>query len=219
MAQLLTFVDTASSSRNTKHFGHSSGASNVVIDNSTAKDLSRKSAREAACNCQAHTNCENEGHYDQPKVYGRHGDIHPGNMLWFSPAHSEKKLLGGLLKISDFGQAELNCYLSKTKPRSSVAQTVTYRPPEYDIPNAPISQVYDIWCLGCVYLEFVAWILGGAKLVIKLSAQRLAPDLSQNRSSTDTFFQVIDPMAFKRELEVGDFKVKDKVLQVRVMEI
>jgi hypothetical protein len=61
-----------------------------------------------------------------------------------------------------------------------------------------------------VYLEFVAWLLGGAKLVKKLSAQRLAPDLSRNRDSTDTFFQAIDPITLRREL-----KIKDKVVQVR----
>jgi serine/threonine protein kinase len=224
IAHLLTFVDTASSSHNATHLRRDSGASNVVVDNTTAKDLSRKSAensrsaREAACSCQTHKVCENEGHYDRPKVYGRHGDIHPGNMLWFSPAQSERKSLGGTLKIADFGQAELNCYMSKTKPRS-VAHTVTYRPPEYDIPNAPISQVYDIWCLGCVYMEFVAWMLGGAKLVKRLSAQRLASDPSQNRSLTDTFFQVVDIVNFKREPKIEDFKVKDKVFQVSNAEI
>lgn len=207
--------DNASLDRSTTHLRHDSCASSVNSINSTAQSLPRQSVESsqsmhgAVCNCQAYPVCENEEHDHRPKVYGRHGDIHPGNMLWFSPKPNDKKSLGGTLKIADFGQAELNCYMSKTKPRS-VAHTVTYRPPENDVPNARISQVYDIWGLGCVYLEFVAWLLGGAKLVKKLSAQRLAPDLSRNRDSTDTFFQTIDPTTLRREL-----KIKDKVVQVR----
>lgn len=207
--------DTASLNRSTTHLRHDSCASSVNSTNATAQILPQQSVESsqsmhgAFCNCRAYPVCENEDHDHRPKVYGRHGDIHPGNMLWFSPKPNDNQLLGGTLKIADFGQAELNCYMSKTKP-CNVAHTVTYRPPENDVPNALISQVYDIWGLGCVYLEFVAWLLGGAKLVKKLSAQRLAPDLSRNRDSTDTFFQTIDPTTLRREL-----KIKDKVVQVR----
>ena len=130
-------------------------------------------------------------------------------MLWFSSTRNEKRRLGGTLKIADFGQAELNSILSKTKPRS-VAHTVTYRPPECDLPDAPIRQEYDIWCLGCVYLEFVAWMLGGEILLTRFAKERLAPDYLQNGHSTDTFFQLMDPATLKREV-----KVKDKVIQVR----
>jgi serine/threonine protein kinase len=94
------------------------------------------------------------------------------------------------LKLADFGQAELNSLLSRTKPRS-VANTLTYRPPECDLQDKTIRQSYDIWCLGCVLLEFVAWMLGGKDLMEKFSFKRLAPDVFQFNKKTDTFFQVV----------------------------
>jgi len=143
-----------------------------------------------------------------PKLYGRHGDIHPGNILWFDSNHIKNRLLSGTLKIADFGQAEMNSIISKTKHRS-VAHTVTYRPPECDQPNAIIRQEYDMWCIGCVFLELVTWMLGGARLLIKFGKERISPDYFQNGIPTDTFFQVIEPVT-----ENLDVKVKDKVIQV-----
>ncbi|UPX11341.1 uncharacterized protein EKO05_0001948 [Ascochyta rabiei] len=142
-----------------------------------------------------------------PKLFGRHGDIHPGNMLWFDSGHKKDGLLSGTLKIADFGQAEMNSILSRTKHRS-VAHTVTYRPPECDQPNATIRQEYDMWCIGCVFLECVAWMLGGARLLTKFGKERISPDYFQNGMETDTFFQVIEPVTDNQ-----DVKVKDKVVQ------
>lgn len=142
-----------------------------------------------------------------PKVYGRHGDIHPGNMLWFDSSQTEKSLISGTLKIADFGQAELNSIMSKTKHRS-VAHTVTYRPPECDQPNAIIRQEYDMWCLGCVFLEFVTWMLGGAPLLTEFGKERLAPDYFQNKIETDTFFQVVEPVTNRLEVKVKDTVIK-----------
>ncbi|KAH7385336.1 kinase-like domain-containing protein [Phaeosphaeria sp. MPI-PUGE-AT-0046c] len=123
------------------------------------------------------------------KKYGRHGDITPGNILWFGDGSDDQEYLSGTLKLADFGQAELNSLLSKTQPKS-VANTMTYRPPECDLQHKPIRQSYDIWCLGCVLLEFVAWMLGGKKLLSEFSIKRVALDIFQHNNETDTFFQV-----------------------------
>jgi serine/threonine protein kinase len=129
---------------------------------------------------------EDESH---AKKYGRHGDITPGNILWFDDGTSKKDVLTGTLKLADFGQAELHSSLSKTQHKN-VANTVTYRPPECDLQHKTIRQSYDIWCLGCVYLEFAAWMLGGHRLVMEFSLRRLSPDVLQHNIQTSTFFQV-----------------------------
>jgi serine/threonine protein kinase len=122
--------------------------------------------------------------------YGRHGDINPGNILWYGDNRGDGKTLSGTLKITDFGQAELNSTVSKTK-RQSVAMTMTYRPPECDFQPRIIRQSYDIWCLGCVFLEFVTWMLGGETLLNGFILKRWTPDaLQQNNSRSDIFFKI-----------------------------
>ncbi|KAI8941651.1 hypothetical protein NX059_002864 [Plenodomus lindquistii] len=140
------------------------------------------------------------GRFDEdlhPKEYGRHGDINPKNILRYrgnieneDEQSGNLYTVGGTLAIADFGQAELNSFKTKTK-RRDVANTMTYRPPECDIATAKIQQSYDIWCLGCVYLEFVAWFLGGRQLLRDFARQRLAPDVFLSGKDTDTFFQVL----------------------------
>jgi serine/threonine protein kinase len=89
------------------------------------------------------------------KRYGRHGDWKPENILWFYHAD------GGLLKISDFGLSEYNTIHGKSyKPKSGVATSMSYRPPACDFKGGKVGQSYDIWTLGCLYLEFITWLFG-----------------------------------------------------------
>ncbi|KAJ8117109.1 hypothetical protein OPT61_g1616 [Boeremia exigua] len=149
-----------------------------------------------------HTVPSTDPHHDIPKVFGRHGDVNPGNILWFDSAPGSGDHLRGTLKITDFGQSEVNSKWSKTKT-GRVATTRTYRPPECDLPHVTIRQTYDIWGLGCVYLEFVTWMLGGKTLLAKFGKERLSPDYVQNELKADTFFQVVqDPLNYGREPEV-----------------
>lgn len=146
--------------------------------------------------------------------YGRHGDINPCNILWYDDTEKPGGILRGTLKLADFGQAELNSRKSRTSLRD-VANTLTYRPPECDQyeghSNLPIRQTYDIWCLGCVLLEFVAWMLGGSELVDKFADRRSAKDPDpQHPYKTDIFFQVTE------NFEGGHLEVtvKDAVIEV-----
>jgi serine/threonine protein kinase len=151
-----------------------------------------------------------DGEEPLAKKYGRHGDINPGNILWYDDTNAEVGTLKGTLKLADFGQAELNSLLSRTKPRS-VANTMTYRPPECDLQPKIIRQSYDIWCLGCVYLEFVAWILGGEPLLLRFTLKRMTVDVFQNNQLTDTFFQIVrDPETHKPKV-----MIKQAVTHVR----
>jgi serine/threonine protein kinase len=154
----------------------------------------------------------------QKKVYGRHGDINPSNILWYddgdSDGDNDGRTLQGTLKITDFGQAEVHSFQSKTNHRE-VPNTLTYRPPECDLPHSVIRQTYDIWCLGCVYLEFVTWLLGGHELVLKFGVSRSIGDYFRRYTTIDTFYEVEkDPEAHGIRA-----KVNPKVTAVRCMSL
>ncbi|KAK3374515.1 kinase-like domain-containing protein [Lasiosphaeria ovina] len=103
-------------------------------------------------------------------IYGRHGDIKPENILWF------RNDRGQMLAFSDMGLAEVHKDSSRSNiPGEGIPHTPTYRPPECDIAGEEgyISRSFDIWTLGCVFLEFVVWILKGPKGIAGFREARL----------------------------------------------
>jgi serine/threonine protein kinase len=120
------------------------------------------------------------------KRYGRHGDLKPENILWFSNDN------GGMLMISDFGLAEYSTNHSRSyKHKSRVATSMSYRPPECDLKDGQIGQSYDIWTLGCLYLEFITWLLGGWGLVKEFEKKRMSFDPMWYDMDTDAFFELV----------------------------
>ncbi|KAK8000984.1 FAD binding domain protein [Apiospora marii] len=115
----------------------------------------------------------------------------------------------GTLKIADFGQAELHEWHCKTRKRSEVADTMAYRAPECHFDGKRFRQSSDVWSLGCLFLVFVAWTLGGEELVSKFASDRSAFDQYWGISS-DTFFQ-IDRLA--DDAEAWSVMVKPAVVQ------
>ncbi|KAF2728104.1 kinase-like protein, partial [Polyplosphaeria fusca] len=101
--------------------------------------------------------------------WGRHGDIKPENILWFQEYGNDRNLL----VVSDLGLTRYHSQFSKSfVPRSHIdGCSWAYRPPELDM-NEGISQKYDIWSLGCVFLEFCVWYLQGYDEVERFSLQR-----------------------------------------------
>jgi serine/threonine protein kinase len=147
--------------------------------------------------------------FDAPrKQYGRHGDITPTNILWYRDGDTFEQSVTGLLKITDFGQAEINSANSKTRARD-VANTLAYRPPECDAQPSIIGQSYDIWSLGCVYLEFVSWLLGGSTLTTRFSQIRRTSDLFLGDAPSDAFFEVVRDATSNKE----EFCIKSAVIQ------
>jgi serine/threonine protein kinase len=104
----------------------------------------------------------NPPHLLKDQVSGRHGDIKPENILWFpSPVEGER----GIWVISDLGLSAFNREESRSMiPNQSITWTPSYRPPECDLEGGKISRAFDVWTLGCFYLEMLCWLLGGAKL-------------------------------------------------------
>jgi serine/threonine protein kinase len=109
--------------------------------------------------------------------YGRHGDLKPENVLWFETTESAPDSLG-ILQIADLGLGSFHRLDSRSNIEAKrVGGSPTYVPPEYAL-DLPISRAYDIWSLGCVFLEFVIWLLDGPKGLGKFADDRLikAPD-------------------------------------------
>lgn len=126
------------------------------------------------------------------KLYGRHGDIKPANILWFPNPKDGND--GGTLKLTDFGLAEFHTLDTRSNlPKSQIAISPSYRPPEYDMVQGKISRSYDIWAMGCLYLEFIAWLLGGWDLVKAFTIMRATPVATPSLELRDyNFFELIE---------------------------
>lgn len=95
--------------------------------------------------------------------YGRHGDIKCDNILCF-PVSAQSDQYH--LIISDFGISAFNRDTSRSNiPNEKVPGVPGYRPPECDVTGGKISRSFDIWTLGCLFLEFITWVLGGRDLL------------------------------------------------------
>lgn len=92
--------------------------------------------------------------------WGRHGDIKPENILWFEEHGTCRRHL----VISDLGLARYHTEFSKSLVPRALIDGITwgYRAPEVDF-REPISAKYDIFSLGCVFLEFCVWYLRGSQ--------------------------------------------------------
>lgn len=115
-------------------------------------------------------------------VFGRHGDLKPDNILWYAPYNGDKR---GILVISDMGFTAVNSELSRSKQTNGKARTPTYRAPELDIHGANVTREYDVWCLGCIFLEMLTWLLGGDGLIKEFKDKRMT---SENGTKTPIFF-------------------------------
>ncbi|KAI2636518.1 kinase-like domain-containing protein [Hypomontagnella submonticulosa] len=98
-----------------------------------------------------------------------HADIKPENILCYASGN------GGhgpfTLKLADFGEAQEVRAATRDVEVHRVAHTKTYRPPEHDTEDF-LTLNYDVWCLGCVYLELVTWAIGGYALLERFENDR-----------------------------------------------
>lgn len=122
------------------------------------------------------------------KDCGRHGDIKPQNILWFS---QENNIHGhGVLKISDFGVTMFHSELTtKVLPEKVRGVTQSYAAPEYELGNS-VSRPYDIWSLGCIFIEFITWALLGFEGVQEFRAKRKADRHNKSNFELDDFYRI-----------------------------
>ncbi|KAK4206461.1 kinase-like domain-containing protein [Rhypophila decipiens] len=136
--------------------------------------------------------------HEQDKTLGRHGDLIPENILWFRPVgpyllHETDKGNMGVLKISDFALSKFHRPASVRSGQDgngkSTPVSPRYRAPEFDIGQG-VDQSYDIWTLGCVLLEFVAWYVLGWDEVERFSRSRVEDDYGEIKE--DVFFNNVE---------------------------
>ncbi|KAF6839179.1 serine/threonine protein kinase [Colletotrichum plurivorum] len=144
------------------------------------------------------------------KDYGRHGDIKPENILWFEKHDGNDNYL----VIADFGLTSFNTAHSRSKVANDAVTgcSGTHRPPEMDL-KSEISPRYDIWSLGCVYLEFVSWfLLGYAETHHTFTGHRLNEERQQGKRAPEDTFYIVYQRHTGTE-RVPDAKVKDSVVK------
>lgn len=110
---------------------------------------------------------ENLHHPKQnPQESCRHGDLKPENILCFSKHEPGARKIPTDVKlvIADAGHAKVHEKATELRGEQTKTPRGTrmYAPPEAEInPTEARSRRYDIWSLGCMYLEFLVWILYG----------------------------------------------------------
>ncbi|KAH7020514.1 hypothetical protein EDB80DRAFT_677438 [Ilyonectria destructans] len=141
------------------------------------------------------------------KRYGRHGDIKPQNILWFTNPEDDK----ALLVVSDLGLTRYHSHLSRSAVYRVDGFTSTYYPPELAMKRR-LGQGYDIWSLGCVYLEFCTWYLEGVEAVEAFELKRLNDDMSLLRGvKEDKYFNITRSYEWGSEHNNGRPVVKEVV--------
>jgi len=103
--------------------------------------------------------------YDKDCSY-RHGDLKPENILCFESSGTPGEELDGpcCLVIADVGLTKNHNQATEARKTATrtMSGTIMYEPPETEIlKDKPRSRRYDIWSLGCIYLEFIIWLLYG----------------------------------------------------------
>lgn len=140
-----------------------------------------------------HKEIDKEAHF-------RHGDLKPGNILHFYTGGSI-----GTLKIADFGISRIHNKETFERNGSTKTKATT---PSYEAPEASEalpekgarSRKYDIWSLGCIFLEFTIWLLHGFDRVRKFRALRAGQSFSNN--NLEHFYQIMGGVA-QVHAEVG----------------
>ncbi|KAL8347560.1 hypothetical protein RB601_003041 [Gaeumannomyces tritici] len=147
---------------------------------------------------------------DPERKFGRHGDLKPENILYYPSADGSKA--PDKLVITDFGLADVHRELSKSAvPKNELSYTRSWAPPECDM-KGDINTLWDIWSLGCIFLDMACWMLGddrktGQKRRDEFAFARRRHGLLHN--TTEQFYSII-PTKSER---VYGFGVNDGVVQ------
>lgn len=173
-------------------------------------DLVRWLSRQCLGIVEAVSVIHNPSHLTSEKKFGRHGDIKAENILWYK-SRPDDPGDRGILVISDLGLTAINSVKSRSmQPNSGLKMTPSYRPPECDIKGGTISRDFDIWTLGCLYLELVCWLLRGNAGKEYFNQARTTPFIFGSR--TNIYFDIEERKHTAPGIFV--FKVKDVVSRV-----
>jgi serine/threonine protein kinase len=136
--------------------------------------------------------------------YGRHGDIKPENILWLE--QNDKDDPQGLLVLNYFGLLEFYSKFTRSRVPPELHFSLTYEPPECRLKN-PATRESDIWCLGCVYLEFMTWLVSGLDVYFSFSDARLLE--ATDGIVDDAFYTILS----ERSAEPNQAIVRENVIE------
>ncbi|KAK0710366.1 hypothetical protein B0T21DRAFT_376483 [Apiosordaria backusii] len=126
---------------------------------------------------------------DNSSNYGIHADIKPANLLWFKKGEDSQYAYDGIIQLADFGISSVHHTESRSDAKLG-GHTKTYRPPELELPQS-VSRSVDIWSLGCVFLEFISWMVLG-KPTDEFAKDRRKNSVSLERIHQDTFYSLVE---------------------------
>src|SRR5699024_2022869 len=124
---------------------------------------------------------------DPNSLLGRHGDLRPANILLMrsldpdpDPASDELSgqsqtsppILSCRLQIASMAMTDL---FEDEAHQTIPSETGTYQGPEAHLEIA-IGPLYDIWSLGCVFLELIIWSIEGPRGLKAFGDARNSPD-------------------------------------------
>ncbi|KAM0552704.1 hypothetical protein ACHAPJ_007801 [Fusarium lateritium] len=111
----------------------------------------------------------------------RHGDIKPQNILHFLESEEVNNDGEGILVIADVGVSKFHREITSMRnaPTNSKEVTVSYEAPEAQSDQRegkPRPRRYDMWSLGCMFLEFTVWLVHNFNAVRSFRRRRLSRD-------------------------------------------
>ena len=111
-----------------------------------------------------------------------HMDLSLKNVLLFK---------GDIMKISDFGTAKIREIVSGESVvglHRNGGGNLEYAAPEHELTNESISRPYDIWSLGCIFLEILLWAFGKGPDLEAFRQERLISPQQPSGGRTAAFY-------------------------------
>ncbi|KAK0673176.1 hypothetical protein QBC41DRAFT_144085 [Cercophora samala] len=155
-----------------------------------------------------------------PALY-HHGNIEPGSILWFPDSKSAINDMGKL-RITGFGT--FNRLYNERYKAPEVRLRGFESPTDADARS-------DVWSLGCIYLEFVTWLLGRWGFLSKVLGVSFQPSRRLRGESHsldhDDLFRVIrdhfpaPPMVIRNLLEIleGEMLIRNPEKRITLSEL
>ncbi|KAK0732548.1 kinase-like domain-containing protein [Apiosordaria backusii] len=122
----------------------------------------------------------------------RHGDIKPQNILHFTNSVDDFGGITGTLVLADVGVSKYHHEATALRHEATNTRdaTISYEAPEAasEFKNGtPRPRRYDMWSLGCMFLEFVVWLHYEFEAVETFRKQRM-PRRGDPRTAPGNFF-------------------------------
>jgi serine/threonine protein kinase len=152
---------------------------------------------------------ENNDHSYSSDNSCRHGDLKPENILCFKAKQKCGIRGNGIpdvrLVITDVGLAKTHNNATKYRPSTNTTvSTKRYLAPEMEVnPEGSLGRRFDIWSMGCLFLEFTIWLLYGAgeleRCTAEISEFFEIHETSKTETKSDKHLKLPTPTSAKKK--------------------